>query len=220
MGGGLPKQFTSLGGVPILVHTLRAFERSDRVVTVVLVVPEADREYCRKDIVSRYGLTKVVAIVAGGEQRQDSVRRGLAAVEEGIELVLVHDAVRPFLTPAMIDRVIERAAECGAAVTAIPLPDTVKQAGEDGRIERTVDRAKLWLAQTPQAFKRLLLEEAHRKAEAEGFPATDDAQLVERLGHRVAIVEGSGENIKITRPEDLAIGEAILATRRTSLPIP
>ena len=127
---------------------------------------------------------------------------------------LVHDAVRPFLTREMIMSVLEQAAKHGAAVVGIPMRDTVKQVGADKLIECTVDRRSLWLAQTPQAFRLELLREAHRKAVQEGLYATDDAELVEHLGHRVALVDGSAENIKITRPEDLAIGEAILAARR------
>jgi len=142
------------------------------------------------------------------------VHHGLSAIDGDPDLVLVHDAVRPFLTREMIGGVLEQAAKHGAAVVAIPMRDTVKQVGADRLIECTVDRRSLWLAQTPQAFRLALLREAHRKAKQEGIHATDDAQLVEHLGHRVALVEGSAENIKITRPEDLAIGEAILAARQ------
>jgi 2-C-methyl-D-erythritol 4-phosphate cytidylyltransferase len=214
MGGGTPKQFLVLGGLPVLVHTLRVLERAKPVTEIILVVPEPDREYCLREIVTRHGFGKVARLVAGGDERQDSVRRGLAAVATEADVVLVHDAVRPFLTIDMVDGVIEKAAEYGAAVVAVPMRDTVKETQADGLIARTLDRSRLWLAQTPQAFQRALLEEAHQKALVAGFQATDDAQLVERLGHPVAIVEGSVENIKITRPEDLSIGEAILAARR------
>ncbi len=214
MGSNIPKQFLTLGGLPVLVHTLRVLEAADSVGEIILVVPEADREFCLREIVTRHRLSKVNKIVAGGERRQDSVHHGLSAIDGDPDLVLVHDAVRPFLTREMIGGVLEQAAKHGAAVVAIPMRDTVKQVGTDRLIERTVDRRSLWLAQTPQAFRLALLREAHRKAEQEGIQATDDAQLVERLGHRVALVEGSAENIKITRPEDLAIGEAILAARQ------
>jgi len=213
MGSGIPKQFLTIGGVPILVHSLRVLEAAASVVEVILAVSEGDREYCLRDIVSPHGFTKVKKVVPGGEHRQDSVRHGLEAITDDTEVVLVHDAVRPFLTADMVEQVIARAAQYGAAVVAIPMRDTVKQAGSDGLIESTVDRNGLWLAQTPQAFRLALLREAHRKALLESVHATDDAQLVERLGHRVAVVEGSGQNIKITRPEDLALGEAILAAR-------
>lgn len=214
MGSDTPKQFRTLGGLPVLVHSLRVLEAADSVDDVILAVPEADREFCLREIVTRHGLTKVRKVVAGGDRRQDSVRHGLSAVDGKPDIVLVHDAVRPFLTREMVEGVIEQAAKHGAAVVAIPMRDTVKQVGADRLIECTVDRRSLWLAQTPQAFRFALLREAHRKAELEGIHATDDAQLVERLGHPVAVVDGSMENIKITRPEDLVIGEAILAARR------
>lgn len=213
MGSGVPKQFLTLGGLPILVHSLRVLEAAGSVAEVILATAEADRDYCLREIVTRHGFTKVKKIVVGGERRQDSVRHALEAVDPSARLVLVHDAVRPFLTRDMVDRVIEAAAEHGAAVVAIPMRDTVKEAGSNGLIHRTVDRHGLWMAQTPQAFRLDILEEAHSKAFLEGVHGTDDAQLVERLGHPVVVVEGSWENIKITRPEDLAIGEAILAAR-------
>lgn len=213
MGGNIPKQFLTLGGLPILVHSLRVLEAAESVSEIILAVPEADREFCLREIVTPHGFKKVTKVVAGGEQRQDSVRHGLEAVDEKTEVVLVHDAVRPFLTVDMVRRVIEAAVKHGAAVVAIPMRDTVKQVGADGLIEKTVDRGQLWLAQTPQAFRCKVFREAHRKAQLDGFHGTDDVQLVERLGYPVAVVEGSGENIKITRPEDLGIGEAILASR-------
>jgi 2-C-methyl-D-erythritol 4-phosphate cytidylyltransferase len=214
MGHKTPKQFLTLGGLPLLVHSLRVLEASDAVSAIVLAVPKSEMDYCRQDIVSAHGFRKVQAVVEGGEERQDSVGRGLAAVGAEADIVLVHDAVRPFLTVDMIARVVAAAAKYGAAIAAIPMRDTVKRAGADGLIDETVDRKPLWLAQTPQAARRALLQEAHRKAQAEGFRGTDEAQLIERLGHRVALVDGSTENIKITRPEDLMIGEAILAGRQ------
>jgi 2-C-methyl-D-erythritol 4-phosphate cytidylyltransferase len=216
MGHKTPKQFLTLGGLPLLVHSLRVLEASDAVSAIVLAVPKSEMDYCRQDIVSAHGFRKVQAVVEGGEERQDSVGRGLAAVGAEADIVLVHDAVRPFLTVDMIARVVAAAAKYGAAIAAIPMRDTVKRAGADGLIDETVDRKPLWLAQTPQAARRALLQEAHQKAQAEGFRGTDEAQLIERLGHRVALVDGSTENIKITRPEDLMIGEAILASRGQS----
>ncbi len=213
MGSAVPKQFLALEGVPILVHALRVLEAVPAIHEIILAIPEPDREYCLRHVIEPHGLKKVTKIVAGGARRQDSVRHALEAVSAGTELVLVHDAVRPFLTSAMVVQALEQAAKHGAAIVAVPMRDTVKQAGAGGLIVKTIDRGSLWLAQTPQAFRRALLLEAHRKAELDGVHATDDAQLVERLGQTVAIVEGSPENIKITRPEDLAMGEAILASR-------
>ena len=215
MGGSVPKQFLALGGEPLIVQSLRTLQAASVIDRIILAVPSTDIEYCEKEIVSPYRFTKVMKVVAGGAERQDSVRHALAQVPSDTEIVLIHDAVRPFLTIRMIAEVVAAAKKEGAAIIALPMRDTVKQVRADGMIERTVDRAPLWLAQTPQAFRRDWIETAHGKAHAEGIRATDDAFLVERLGHSVAVVEGSGENIKVTRPEDLVIGEAILASRIT-----
>ncbi len=214
MGSKTPKQFLELHGLPLLAHTLRAFEAADSVSAVIVVAPAAELPSCQCDIVERHGFKKVRKLVPGGEERQDSVRHGVESVDDQYDVIVVHDAVRPFLTPAMIDEVVEKARAHRAAIVAMPMRDTVKRIGASGLIEETVDRRPLWLAQTPQAFERVLLQEAHRKAHLDRYRATDDAQLVERLGVPVAIVEGSSENIKVTRPEDLAMGEAILAARK------
>jgi len=213
MGGSVPKQFLSLGGEPLIVQSLRTLQAAPVVDQIVLAVPLADVEYCADEIVSRHRFTKVTKVVAGGAERQDSVRYALAQVHSDTEIVLIHDAVRPFVTLQMIVEVVAAARKEGAAIIALPMRDTVKQVRTDGMIERTVDRTPLWLAQTPQAFRLDWIETAHTKAHAEGIRATDDAFLVEWLGYSVAVVEGSGENIKVTRPEDLVIGEAILASR-------
>ena len=214
MGGSVPKQFLSLGGEPLVIQSLRALQAAPVVGQIILAVPPADVEYCEHEIVSRQRFTKVTKVVAGGAERQDSVRHALAQIPSDTEIVLIHDAVRPFVTLRMIAEVVAAARKEGAAIIALPMRDTVKQVRMDGMIERTVDRTPLWLAQTPQAFRRDWIETAHRKAHAEGVRATDDASLVEWLGYSVAVVEGSGENIKVTRPEDLVIGEAILAARK------
>jgi 2-C-methyl-D-erythritol 4-phosphate cytidylyltransferase len=213
MGGSVPKQYLSIGGEPLIVQSLRTLQAAPVVGQIILAVPSADIEYCQHEIVLRYRFTKVTKVVAGGAERQDSVRHALAQVPSDTDIVLIHDAVRPFVTQRMIEEVVAAAWKEGAAIIALPMRDTVKQVGTDGMIERTVDRTPLWLAQTPQAFRRDWIETAHRNAHAEGVRATDDAFLVEWLGYSVAVVEGSGENIKVTRPEDLVIGEAILASR-------
>ena len=214
MGGSVPKQFLALGGQPIILHALLALQHSPVIDEVILAVPQNELEYCLTEIVARHHFTKVTKVVPGGKERQDSVRHALEQVHEDVEIVLVHDAVRPFLTDRMVEEVVTVARTKGAAIVALPMKDTVKQVGADRVIERTVDRQTLWLAQTPQAFRRDWLLEAHRKAHAEGVRATDDAYLVEWFGHPVSVVEGSGDNIKITRPEDMMIGDAILAARR------
>jgi 2-C-methyl-D-erythritol 4-phosphate cytidylyltransferase len=213
MGGSVRKQFRRLGGVPLVVHSLRVLQASPVIDAIVLAVPQADLEFCRTDIVEAHRFDKVGKIVPGGEERQDSVRNALAAVGDDTDIVVVHDAVRPFLTGAMIEDVVAAARAGGGAIIALPMRDTVKQVGADCVIERTVDRKPLWLAQTPQAFRTDWLKEAHAKAQAARLPATDDAFLIEWCGHPVKVVEGSGDNIKVTRPEDMIIGEAILAAR-------
>ncbi len=219
MGGDRPKQFLAIGGVPLMVHSLRTLQAAPSVEEIILAVPSSERNYCEREIVARYGLTKVSRVVAGGAERQDSVGAALAAVAIPADVVLVHDAVRPFLTVDMIERVCTEAARVGGAIIAIPARDTLKEVGEGAVIQRTVDRRPLWQAQTPQAFQRAVLERAHERARAEAYLGTDEADLVQRLGVPVVVVEGSGENIKVTRPEDLVIGEAIWASRcKTGVP--
>lgn len=218
MGTDVPKQFLELGGVPLLVHSVRVLESADIITDIVLVVPEANRDYCLHEIVPAFGFKKVSMVLAGGPRRQDSVRIGVDATSPSAKLVLVHDAVRPFLTTDMIRSAVDGACKHGATVVAIPMRDTVKRVAQDGVVECTLDRSALWLAQTPQVFRRELLLDAHRTGERHGVEATDDAFLVEQLGHPVVVVNGSAENIKVTRPEDLIIGEAILARRTSGVP--
>lgn len=213
MGAGAPKQFLMLGGVPLMLHSLRVLERVPSVTEVVLVVPKLERARALTEVVERYGLKKVLKVVPGGATRQESVHHGLNEVDEDVEIVVVHDAVRPFVTEDLVESSIEAARKHGGAIVAVPMKDTPKQVGADRLIQRTLDRTELWLAQTPQTFRRTLIVEAYRKAEVAHVHGTDDAALVERLGHKVAIVEGSWENIKITTPEDMVLAEAILAAR-------
>ena len=213
MGADVPKQFLPLGGVPMLLHSLRAFDRAPSVDAVILVVPHEEQRRALTDVIERYGVKKVQKVIAGGETRQQSVYNGLKETDPDVEIVVVHDAVRPFVTEDLIEQSIQAARKGGGAIVAIPMKDTPKQAGPDRQIQRTLDRNDLWLAQTPQAFRRALLLEAYEKAAIEHLQATDDAALVERLGHKVGIVPGTWENIKITAPEDLVIAEAILVSR-------
>ena len=215
MGGSVPKQFLALGGQPLILHSLHVLQASSVIEEIILAVPQSEMDYSLKEIVAKHRFTKVTKVVPGGHERQDSVRHALEAVHDDVDVVLVHDAVRPFLTGHMVEEVVKTARAKGAAIIALPMKDTVKQVGADHVIERTVDRQSLWLAQTPQAFRRDWLLAAHRKAHAEGIRATDDAYLIEWAGHRVCVVEGTGENIKVTRPEDMVIGEAILASRQS-----
>ena len=204
------KQMLELGGVPVLVHTLRRFEACDSVDQVILVLqPDLTSEVLA--LISKYNLKKITRVVGGGAERQDSVYRGLQVIkEDDAGIIVIHDAVRPFVRPEEIRVVIERAAATGAAVMALGAVDTIKQV-KSGRVQRTLDRRRIYHAQTPQAFRYSVIREAYERAYADGFTATDDSQLVERLRHRVSVVEGSPVNIKITRPFDLKVAEAIHA---------
>ena len=214
MGGNTPKQFLTLGGIPVLIHPLRILNAVDAITGIVLVVPETDRHYCEKEILEQFHIKKVTQVVAGGQRRQDSVRKGLLALTDSPDYVLVHDGVRPFLTKQMVKKAIESAILSGASVVAIPMRDTVKRVNPTGLIESTLNREELWLAQTPQVFRVDWLIKAHEVAENQNLDVTDDATLVERLGYPVAVVSGNVTNIKITRPEDLKLGEAILAAEK------
>ena len=215
--GGRPKQYLPLLGKPIVRWTLEACAAARSVAQLILVVAPGDVDACTQWLLT-VPWDKPVQVVAGGAERQESVARGLAAVAADVSLVAVHDGVRPLLEPALLDAVLAAAARHGAATAAVPVKDTVKQV-RDGWVEATPDRASLRLVQTPQAFHRALLVEAHRQAQAAGWQATDDAALVERLGHGVAVVEGAYDNLKITTAEDLLLAETLLSARlRGALP--
>jgi 2-C-methyl-D-erythritol 4-phosphate cytidylyltransferase len=201
MGGPLPKQYLRIRGVPLLVHTVRALARSRSVAAIVVAAP-GPRVRATEALLRRSGIRKVSAVVAGGAERQESVWLGLHAVPSGCRWVVVHDAARPFVHPALVDRVLA-AARRGAATCGLPVRETVKRVRET-LVEETLDREGLWLIQTPQAFRREILQEAHDKARRDGYVGTDDAVLVERLGVPVAVVPGSARNLKITTPADLA----------------
>ena len=213
MGGNTPKQYLSLGGLPLLVHSLQVFQSLEYIREIILSVPIADREYCWHEIVKPYGLEKVTQVVAGGKRRQDSVRNGLIAISTESEGVLVHDGVRPFIDQKSVIEVIRCAGETGAAVVAVPIRDTVKRVDHSGIIQETLKREELWQIQTPQVFRYDWLVEAHLRAQRYQWEVTDDATLFERMGYSVSVVEGSCFNIKITTPEDLVFGEAILKKR-------
>ncbi|NEW09688.1 2-C-methyl-D-erythritol 4-phosphate cytidylyltransferase [Paenibacillus sp. SYP-B3998] len=203
------KQYLLLGQKPILVHTLQLFQNIHAVDEIILVVGEADVERCR-GYVQGYGLSKVTSVIAGGNERQDSVKRGLDALQDSTECVLVHDGVRPFTNIEHVFECIRKAQEQDAAVLAVPVKDTIKIVNAAKQIQSTPDRRSLWAIQTPQAFRLALLKEAHERAERDAFIGTDDAMLVERMGITVHVVEGDYYNIKITTPEDLPWAEWIL----------
>lgn len=204
------KLLLELSGKPIFIYTLEVFDRDPDCEGMWLAVKEDERELIEK-YVEQYEIKKVKGYAAGGAERQDSVRAGLEMAGQS-EVVLVHDAARPFISPAVIRELVERANESGAAIAGVPVKDTIKKVRE-GVITETVDRAELWMIQTPQAFRYKLLMEAAQRAQADGFLGTDEAMLVERTGHPVQIVESTYENVKMTTPDDLIYGKAILESR-------
>lgn len=217
MGGPLSKQFMDLAGTPVLARTLGIFEKVRGIDGIVLVVPRKEMDFAQRAIVERYHLSRVRKVVAGGEERQDSVRNGLSALESGTgheDVVMIHDAVRPFVAEEKILRSIDECRKHGAVTLGVPVTDTVKEVDAQGVVGRTVDRKAFWLTQTPQTFRRSVIEEAYRRAYEDGFRGTDDASLVERIGVSVRMIRGSHENIKITTPQDLEYGEWILSQRR------
>lgn len=210
LGAG-PKAFVPVKGVPMLTYSLAALAKTSGIDAIVVVVPEGlDRE--ARDLAAGAAPSARVDAVAGGPTRQESVRRGLAAVPADVERLVVHDAARPLAQPPMFEAVLAALTDAAGAVVAVPERDTLKRVRE-GIIVETVPREGLWRAQTPQAFHAASLRRAHERAAAEDFLATDDAMLLEWIGERVAIIEGDDTNIKIATPEEFALAEAILAAR-------
>lgn len=214
MGMGERKQFLSLAGIPVLGHVLKVLEASLVIQSIVIVVGPGEENYCRSAVVDKLGIGKVAAIVPGGIERQDSVYSGLLALSPDTGIVVVHDGARPLLSPEGLTKVVEAAQTYGAATCAVPVKDTVKLAGKDGFVSRTLPRGQLWLTQTPQAFHYEIILSAHRRAREKNFMGTDDAGLVELLGLPVKLVPGSYKNIKITTPEDLIMAAAIIEAGR------
>lgn len=211
MGGQRNKLWLPLAGEPILAHTVRLFASHPEVEEIVLVVSRQDHEevlaWLREEGIR-------LTVVLGGAERQDSVRNGLEALSPDVSYVLVHDAARPFITPQQISQLISRVRHDQATIVAVPVKDTIKVVGANGQIVSTPARESLWAVQTPQAFRMSLLQEAHQRAKEAGKLGTDDATLVEWLGHPVTVMQGSYENIKITTPDDLLLGEEIMRKRK------
>ena len=216
MGGDIHKQFMLLGGRPLVYYSLKAFAES-AVDEIVLVTGEEDIVRC-EEIVRKYNIAKVKAVVPGGRERYDSVYEGLKAADTS-SYVLIHDGARPFLTDAIIGRCMDGAREYGACVAAMPVKDTIKIADEAGFADYTPNRNLVWMMQTPQAFSYPLVRGAYdclASRGAAGLSVTDDAMVVETFtDHKVKFVEGSYRNIKVTTPEDMLIGEAFLNCSRS-----
>lgn len=203
--GAVRKQYTELAGEPVLLRSLRPFLEHPEVEWVVVVLPGEDVND------PPVALPDGVVTVGGGTERSDSVRNGLAAVPDGADVVLIHDAARPLLPAAVVERVLRAIAPHVGAIAAVPVADTVKRVGDDHEIVETVDRSALWRAQTPQGFPRAMIVDAYERAARDGVTATDDAALVERYGGRVVVVEGDTRNLKVTRPDDLRLAELLLS---------
>ena len=201
--GGVDKVLAPLGGKPVLAHVLDAFQRCNSIDQIIVVVSSANVERCRK-LITKEGLSKPIEVCAGGRRRQDSVAAGLKQLQN-CHWVVIHDGARPLVTRDLIERGLKAAQETGAAVAAIPVTDTIKVAGDNRIVHQTPPRQNLWAVQTPQVFRYSLIAEAYEKANSE---VTDDASLVEQLGHKVKLYMGAYDNIKITTPDDLLIAEA------------
>jgi 2-C-methyl-D-erythritol 4-phosphate cytidylyltransferase len=213
LAGKRPKQFLELAGIPIIFHTLKAFEQCEVIEEIIVVIP-AQESAGFLSFADKHDLRKLARVVPGGATRAESVLRGLEAVrEDTTEIVAVHDGVRPFVTPDEITRTVEAAKLVGAAILVSTPVDTMKEV-RDGMVVRTLDRAQLRNALTPQCFRYKLLRHAYEQADVSDPELTDESSLVERLRVSVATVEGSARNIKITQPEDLAIAEAMLKEGR------
>ncbi|MFH0960199.1 MAG: 2-C-methyl-D-erythritol 4-phosphate cytidylyltransferase, partial [Pseudomonadota bacterium] len=208
----IPKQYMSLDGIPIMVRTLQIFQEHPEIEFIILTAPKGQTEYCFHEFVQPYGITKVRGVAQGGLTRQESVLNGLRLVEDS-DHVVIHDSVRPLVKAAVISESIKQAKLYGAAIAACSMTDTVK-VGDDF-VVRTLSRENLWLAHTPQTFRTKLIMEAHERAAKEGFMGTDDAALIENMGSRVAIVEDSAYNLKITLPEDLLTAERLIKNSRS-----
>jgi len=207
MGTRIQKQYLELAGKPILYHALMPFQQAELIDEIVLVVGKGQEEYCKTEIVEKYHITKVHAIVEGGKERYHSVWNGLQKTDDGY--VFIHDGARPFVTEDILMRVYDEVQKFKACVVGMPVKDTIKISDAEGFVDATPQRSRVWMIQTPQVFETVLIKEAYRRLmEEERSDVTDDAMVAElMLGVKVKLVEGSYENIKITTPEDLDIGE-------------
>ena len=213
MGQTVAKQFLPLGDRPMLAHTLMVFQRTGVIDEIIPILSKEDMENCLRDVIERYHITKVKTLVVGGKERQDSVYNGLMKLEDEKGVAVIHDGVRPFVTPEMIEESVEMAKKGECVAVGVPLKDTVKEVGKDGMVKNTLDRNSLWAIQTPQTFPVKLLKRVYAESYKHHFYGTDDATLVERTGTKVRVIMGSYENIKITTPEDLLLAEEILKRR-------
>ncbi|MCL5991497.1 MAG: 2-C-methyl-D-erythritol 4-phosphate cytidylyltransferase [Bacteroidetes bacterium] len=202
-GGSMPKQFSEYESIPILIHTLKLFERINEVTSVIVAITPSWEDYTN-EMISIHGLNKVNKIIAGGMERQDSVFNALITLGTNVyDIILIHDAVRPFVSPELVRKIILLSNEFGAVIPALKPKETIKQIDENGMVQKTLDRSVLCAVQTPQGFKKGIIFSAYKKAMEENFYATDDAALVEFAGFPVKVIDGEETNIKITTQFDI-----------------
>lgn len=208
MNSNISKQYLKLKNKPILFYALKTFSENELIHKIILVVPEGDIDYCEKEIIQKYDIKKVSKVIEGGKERQDSVIRGLEAVKD-CDIVLIHDGARPFVSGILIEEGIKFAKLYGACACGVTPKDTIKKVGEDNFSRGTVERKQLFCIQTPQCFNYDLIYRSHRKIKEKNIKVTDDTSVAEAYGHKVYLYQGSYDNIKITTPEDLVVGEEI-----------
>ncbi len=209
MGGNINKQFIEIAGIPLLAYTLNIFQLASEIDQIIIAIENKNIELCCKEIVDKYNFTKVMKIISGGKERQDSIYNAIKIIPDETKYAIVHDGARPCITTKIISEVLDEAKKYGAAITAVPVKDTIKEV-ENNKIISTQNREKLVSVQTPQAFSFNIIKQAYLKAYEDNFYGTDDAMLVERLNIDVRVVFGSYYNIKITTQEDLLFAETLL----------
>jgi 2-C-methyl-D-erythritol 4-phosphate cytidylyltransferase len=216
MGSSTNKQFLLLDNKPIIVHTLQVFQDCRPIDGIYLVVNHKDLPMIQEEILEQYHFSKILKLVIGGRLRQDSVRNGLEAIDEACDIVTIHDAARPFVSPAFVEKSIFLMEMFDAIIPAIPAKDTIKAISKEGFVTKTLERDALWHVQTPQTFKYELIMKAYREGMAKKLCGYDDSTFIEYLGKKVKVMEGSPYNIKITTPEDLIIAKGLLSQLKGS----
>jgi 2-C-methyl-D-erythritol 4-phosphate cytidylyltransferase len=217
MGPGVDKLFLNVAGMPVIAHTWRTFDGFEDFNEIILVIRDGMQD-AFAELATKYGFQKKFKLIAGGQERQDSVWNGLSALDPATEIVAIQDGARPCTSHQLIGDTITAAKACGAAVAAVPMTDTIKESGDGKFIERTVDRSRLWAVQTPQTFRVPLIRHALAEVRAKGLAVTDDTAACELTGHPVQLVHGSDPNPKVTRPEDLEYVELLLRKRGSKSP--
>jgi 2-C-methyl-D-erythritol 4-phosphate cytidylyltransferase len=217
MGSPTNKQLLHLENKPIIVHTLQVFQECHPIDGIYLVVNQKDLPIIQEEILEAYRFSKLVKLVIGGRLRQDSVRNGLEAIDNSCNIVVIHDGVRPFMTPSFVEKSISLMEMYDAVIPAIPVKDTIKVVSKEGYVMKTLERDALWHVQTPQTFKYELILKAYRNGMSKKFYGHDDASFLESLGIKVKVIEGSPYNIKITTPEDLVMAQGMLSQLKGGL---